>query len=196
MTQSLRKTIYIYLTESLHFLFTDVLLSREIIFGDWRRRRSWFSVVEPVMEMVNGNGGGGDEVVDHWRIENFDPSWNEHGMLEVSSFSTLFPQYIGQIFSLWSWPTIRLSYYDLFIYLFLYSECLCYIFPENYLQEAWLMVQATLEEVDVSCQINLVSPFFRFFLFFFWGWVCFYELLANWFEVVMCLYKNLLLLDS
>ncbi|XP_071729769.1 KRR1 small subunit processome component-like [Rutidosis leptorrhynchoides] len=30
---------------------------------------------------------------DHWKIEKFDPSWNEGGLLEVSSFSTLFPQY-------------------------------------------------------------------------------------------------------
>lgn len=34
-----------------------------------------------------------DESIDHWKVEKFDPSWNETGMLEVSSFSTLFPQY-------------------------------------------------------------------------------------------------------
>jgi hypothetical protein len=34
-----------------------------------------------------------DPNIDHWKIERFDPSWNEGGMLEVSSFSTLFPQY-------------------------------------------------------------------------------------------------------
>ncbi|XP_028759175.1 KRR1 small subunit processome component homolog [Neltuma alba] len=34
-----------------------------------------------------------DPNIDHWNIEKFDPSWNEGGMLEVSSFSTLFPQY-------------------------------------------------------------------------------------------------------
>ncbi|KDP27372.1 hypothetical protein JCGZ_20196 [Jatropha curcas] len=34
-----------------------------------------------------------DPNIDHWKIEKFDPSWNESGMLEVSSFSTLFPQY-------------------------------------------------------------------------------------------------------
>lgn len=34
-----------------------------------------------------------DESIDHWKIEKFDSSWNESGMLEVSSFSTLFPQY-------------------------------------------------------------------------------------------------------
>eukprot|EP00252_Welwitschia_mirabilis_P008736 TRINITY_DN2085_c0_g1_i1.p1 TRINITY_DN2085_c0_g1~~TRINITY_DN2085_c0_g1_i1.p1 ORF type:complete len:398 (-),score=105.98 TRINITY_DN2085_c0_g1_i1:403-1596(-) len=33
------------------------------------------------------------ENIDHWKIEKFDPSWNEGGMLDVSSFSTLFPQY-------------------------------------------------------------------------------------------------------
>lgn len=36
-----------------------------------------------------------DESIDHWKVEKFDPSWNESGMLEVSSFSTLFPQYRG-----------------------------------------------------------------------------------------------------
>ena len=36
-----------------------------------------------------------DESIDHWKIDKFDPSWNETGMLEVSSFSTLFPQYRG-----------------------------------------------------------------------------------------------------
>lgn len=34
-----------------------------------------------------------DPNIDRWKIEKFDPSWNEGGMLEVSSFSTLFPQY-------------------------------------------------------------------------------------------------------
>jgi ribosomal RNA assembly protein len=37
-----------------------------------------------------------DPNIDHWKIEKFDPSWNEGGMLEVSSFSTLFPQYRGK----------------------------------------------------------------------------------------------------
>ncbi|KAJ4962587.1 hypothetical protein NE237_022526 [Protea cynaroides] len=34
-----------------------------------------------------------DPSIDHWKIEKFDPTWNDGGMLEVSSFSTLFPQY-------------------------------------------------------------------------------------------------------
>ncbi|KAG8387359.1 hypothetical protein BUALT_Bualt02G0013200 [Buddleja alternifolia] len=34
-----------------------------------------------------------DPSIDHWKVDKFDPSWNESGMLEVSSFSTLFPQY-------------------------------------------------------------------------------------------------------
>lgn len=34
-----------------------------------------------------------DPSIDHWKIDKFEPSWNEPGMLEVSSFSTLFPQY-------------------------------------------------------------------------------------------------------
>lgn len=37
-----------------------------------------------------------DPNIDRWKIEKFDPSWNEGGMLEVSSFSTLFPQYRGK----------------------------------------------------------------------------------------------------
>lgn len=37
-----------------------------------------------------------DPNIDHWKVEKFDPSWNETGMLEVSSFSTLFPQYRGK----------------------------------------------------------------------------------------------------
>ncbi len=35
--------------------------------------------------------------IDHWKLERFDPSWNEGGMLEESSFSTLFPQYRGSL---------------------------------------------------------------------------------------------------
>lgn len=38
-----------------------------------------------------------DPNIDRWKIEKFDPSWNEGGMLEVSSFSTLFPQYKGML---------------------------------------------------------------------------------------------------
>ena len=29
-----------------------------------------------------------DPNIDRWKIEKFDPSWNEGGLLEVSSFST------------------------------------------------------------------------------------------------------------
>ena len=38
-----------------------------------------------------------DPNIDRWKIDKFDLSWNETGMLEVSSFSTLFPRYSGQI---------------------------------------------------------------------------------------------------
>ncbi|KAF3680339.1 putative indole-3-acetic acid-amido synthetase GH3.1 [Capsicum annuum] len=34
-----------------------------------------------------------DPSIDHWKIEKFDPEWNQSGLLEVSTFSTLFPQY-------------------------------------------------------------------------------------------------------
>lgn len=53
-----------------------------------------------------------DPSIDHWKVDKFDPSWNEGGMLEVSSFSTLFPQYRGckmfpfLIFSFFSFPVI------------------------------------------------------------------------------------------
>jgi hypothetical protein len=36
-----------------------------------------------------------DPNIDRWKVEKFDPTWNEGGLLEVSSFSTLFPQYRG-----------------------------------------------------------------------------------------------------
>lgn len=31
--------------------------------------------------------------IDHWKVEPFQPAWNEGGLLEESSFCTLFPQY-------------------------------------------------------------------------------------------------------
>ncbi|KAF9586939.1 hypothetical protein IFM89_039811 [Coptis chinensis] len=34
-----------------------------------------------------------DESIDHWKVEKFDPSWNESGLLVTSSFATLFPAY-------------------------------------------------------------------------------------------------------
>ncbi|KAI5651285.1 hypothetical protein M9H77_37290 [Catharanthus roseus] len=47
-----------------------------------------------------------DESIDHWKIEKFDPSWNESGMLEVSSFSTLFPQYREKYLQE-CWPDVK-----------------------------------------------------------------------------------------
>jgi len=43
--------------------------------------------------------------IDHWKVEKFNPSWNETGMLEVSSFSTLFPQYREKYLQD-AWPTV------------------------------------------------------------------------------------------
>lgn len=43
---------------------------------------------------------------DHWTIEKFDPSWNEGGLLEVSSFSTLFPQYREKYLQE-AWPVVK-----------------------------------------------------------------------------------------
>ncbi|KAJ0971321.1 hypothetical protein J5N97_019280 [Dioscorea zingiberensis] len=52
-----------------------------------------------------------DPNIDHWKVEKFDPSWNDGGMLEVSSFSTLFPQYrekyLQQV-----WPNVKSALKD------------------------------------------------------------------------------------
>ncbi|XP_031384130.1 KRR1 small subunit processome component homolog isoform X2 [Punica granatum] len=47
-----------------------------------------------------------DPNIDHWKIEKFDPSWNEGGMLEVSSFSTLFPKYLEKKLPE-VWPSVK-----------------------------------------------------------------------------------------
>ncbi|XP_062206675.1 KRR1 small subunit processome component homolog [Phragmites australis] len=47
-----------------------------------------------------------DPTIDHWKIEKFDPAWNESGMLEVSSFSTLFPQYREKYLQE-AWPIVK-----------------------------------------------------------------------------------------
>ncbi|KAL2455641.1 RNA-binding KH domain-containing protein [Forsythia ovata] len=47
-----------------------------------------------------------NESIDHWKVEKFDPSWNESGMLEVSSFSTLFPQYREKYLQE-CWPIVK-----------------------------------------------------------------------------------------
>lgn len=57
---------------------------------------------EPMVEPKKKHKGKHDKPkpwdtpdIDHWKLERFDPSYNEGGMLEESSFSTLFPQYRG-----------------------------------------------------------------------------------------------------
>ncbi|CAM0882383.1 unnamed protein product [Alopecurus aequalis] len=47
-----------------------------------------------------------DPNIDRWTVEKFDPSWNEGGLLEVSSFSTLFPQYREKYLQD-AWPTVK-----------------------------------------------------------------------------------------
>ncbi|KAL6567638.1 ribosomal RNA assembly protein krr1 [Orobanche gracilis] len=47
-----------------------------------------------------------DPSIDHWKIEKFDPSWNESGLLEASSFSTLFPQYREKYLQE-CWPIVK-----------------------------------------------------------------------------------------
>ncbi|XP_074263528.1 KRR1 small subunit processome component [Silene latifolia] len=47
-----------------------------------------------------------DPNIDHWKLDKFDPSWNESGMLDVSSFSTLFPKYIEKYLQD-VWPMVK-----------------------------------------------------------------------------------------
>ncbi|XP_023511730.1 KRR1 small subunit processome component homolog [Cucurbita pepo subsp. pepo] len=47
-----------------------------------------------------------DPNIDRWTVEKFDPSWNEGGMLEVSSFSTLFPVYREKYLQD-AWPVVK-----------------------------------------------------------------------------------------
>ncbi|KAI4320673.1 hypothetical protein MLD38_034127 [Melastoma candidum] len=47
-----------------------------------------------------------DPSIDHWKIDKFDPSWNETGLLEVSSFSTLFPKYREKYLQE-AWPSVK-----------------------------------------------------------------------------------------
>ncbi|KAL2897219.1 KRR1 small subunit processome component [Bienertia sinuspersici] len=47
-----------------------------------------------------------DPSIDHWKVEKFDPSWNDSGMLDVSSFSTIFPQYREKYLQD-VWPTVK-----------------------------------------------------------------------------------------
>lgn len=47
-----------------------------------------------------------DPNIDRWKVEKFDASWNEGGMLEVSSFSTLFPVYREKYLQD-AWPVVK-----------------------------------------------------------------------------------------
>ncbi|KAK3161748.1 hypothetical protein QOZ80_1BG0080930 [Eleusine coracana subsp. coracana] len=47
-----------------------------------------------------------DPNIDHWKLERFDPWWNEGGMLDVTSFSTLFPQYREKYLQE-AWPIVK-----------------------------------------------------------------------------------------
>lgn len=74
-----------------------------------------------------------DPSIDHWKIEKFDPSWNDGGMLEVSSFSTLFPQYRGNACP--PPPPLFVQRFYLFLFLF-YAivHFLIYLFPGCFLK--------------------------------------------------------------
>ncbi|XP_058095042.1 KRR1 small subunit processome component [Magnolia sinica] len=47
-----------------------------------------------------------DPSIDHWKIDKFDPSWNEGGMLESSFFDVLFPQYREKYLQE-AWPMVK-----------------------------------------------------------------------------------------
>jgi ribosomal RNA assembly protein len=102
-----------------------------------------------------------DPNIDRWKVEKFDPSWNEGGMLEVSSFSTLFPQYRGKDFhpipllpSRDSLETRRIL--SVLQVNWLLRSCLYCLGAEKYLQEAWPIVKGALKEFAITCELNLV----------------------------------------
>uniref|UniRef100_A0A0E0JN71 KRR-R motif-containing protein 1 n=1 Tax=Oryza punctata TaxID=4537 RepID=A0A0E0JN71_ORYPU len=94
-----------------------------------------------------------DPNIDHWKIEEFDPSWNEGGMLEVTSFCTFFPQYRGKspppqsVLSLFL-PRSAIDWMP---------DCFACSDAEKYLQEAWPIVKGALKEFGVACELNLVE---------------------------------------
>lgn len=49
--------------------------------------------------------------IQHWKLEKFDPSYNEGGMLEESSFATLFPAY-REKYLRETWPVISKALKD------------------------------------------------------------------------------------
>ncbi|WRX32705.1 Krr1 [Theobroma cacao] len=47
-----------------------------------------------------------DPNIDRWKIDKFDPSWNPDGLLEISSFSTIFPRYREKYLQE-AWPKVK-----------------------------------------------------------------------------------------
>lgn len=72
-----------------------------------------------------------DPNIDHWKIEKFEPSWNGGGMLDVSSFSTLFPQYREKYLQE-AWPMVKsaLKEFGISCELNLVRICLSFWFRE------------------------------------------------------------------
>ena len=104
-----------------------------------------------------------DSNIYHWKIDKFNLSWNETGMLEVSSFSILFPRYRGQIqISHWFICVLFFFFGYLVDFRFLVFQLLC---GEKYFQEVWPTVKPSLKEYGISCELNLVS-FCKCFFFF------------------------------
>ena len=96
-----------------------------------------------------------DPNIDRWKINKFYLSWNEIGMLEASSFSTLFPRYSGQI-QLSNWFIFVLFFFFGYLadFRFLVFQLLC---AKKYLQEVWPTMKSSLKEFGISCELNLVS---------------------------------------
>lgn len=89
-----------------------------------------------------------DPNIDHWKVEKFDPSWNEGGMLEVSSFSTLFPQYREKYLQE-AWPMVKAALKEFGVacelnlvnYLFPYSLFVRMFFDFSDSSYLWLLVR-------------------------------------------------------
>ncbi|KAK1260692.1 hypothetical protein QJS04_geneDACA002242 [Acorus gramineus] len=105
-----------------------------------------------------------DPNIDHWKIEKFDPSWNESGMLEVSSFSTLFPQYRGK-----KYLKTPLSFFGFYRLLYRMIEVLLYWFfvgrevpatslacRDTGIERTWSEVRAQFASVVVEVVIHIL----------------------------------------
>jgi len=91
--------------------------------------------------------------IDHWAIQSFNKEDNPSGLLEESSFATLFPKYRGW-FPLFC-PGIGVLL--LFTGCRLASSSCRLLTAEKYLREVWPAVTKALKEHGVGCELNLVE---------------------------------------